>query len=153
MINVYAICFPSPFSLLVIHREIKFLHLQNKEKSILDWNTVRYFFSWLSWGHTFLRGRRSHKLGSAPDAGVFFWFRSKSLGSIQISSWEMAGFAFSDSFGCFQYSIPTCKGTVLRTDSTKLNTMNQYFPSFHFLKIFLFNYELTCSYQSANLPT
>lgn len=65
----------------------------------------------------------------------------------------MACFAFCYSLECFQYSTPTCKETVLGTDSTNLNTMNQYFPTFHFLKIFLFNYEVICSYQSAVLLT
>lgn len=110
--NVSAICIPSPFSLSVIYSDIKLLHLQNNEKSILDWNIVR-FFSWLSWGHTFLADRRSCKRASTPDVGACFWFRSKSLGWIQISSWEMAGFACSDSFECFQYATPTCKESVL----------------------------------------
>lgn len=45
MLNVSAICKPSPFSLSVIQREIKFLHLQNNEKKkILDRNTVRFSF-------------------------------------------------------------------------------------------------------------
>lgn len=73
MLNVSAICKPSPFSLSVIQREIKFLHLQNNEKKKNPGPKYsEIFFSWLSRGHTFLRGRRSHKLGSAPDAGVCF---------------------------------------------------------------------------------
>lgn len=124
--NVSAIHFPSPFSLSGICSEIKLLHLQINEKNILDWNTRR-FFSWLSWGHTFLWGRRSHKLASAPDVGVCFWFRTKSLGGIQIPSWEKAGFAFSVSFECFQCATSSCKGAGLGTDvsdSTEWKTMN-----------------------------
>lgn len=64
----------------------------------------------------------------------------------------MAGFAFPYSFECFQYATSTCKETVLGTDSTELNTMNQYCPTLLFFKkIFLFNYEVMCSYRAGNL--